>query len=146
MEGHDGLKGGALPLGEVVLGTNDNAWYRAHAAEADNLVVYDLDHFEGFPRGDRVHENEAVDSNGVFGIQYRVLILATKGVSPWRASNRNGRRWRRWRVVGTDLTGSVDDVALVLGTLVVDALGEGAFDGGVVGLDEVVVDELDDQR
>lgn len=45
----------------------------------------------------------------------------------------------------TDLTGSVDDVALVFGALVVDVLGEGAFDGRVIRLDKVVVDELDDQ-
>ena len=60
------------------------------------------------------------------------------------AKRRKG--WWRWRISGTYLTGSVDDVALVLGALVVDVLGEGAFDGGVVGLDKVVVDELDDQR
>ena len=45
----------------------------------------------------------------------------------------------------TDLTGGVDDVALILGAFVVDALGEGAFYGRVIGFDEVVVDELDDQ-
>ena len=28
----------------------------------------------------------------------------------------------------------------------VDVLGEGAFDGGIIGFDKVVVDELDDQR
>ena len=44
------------------------------------------------------------------------------------------------------MTGGVDDVALVLGALVVDALGEGAFDGRIIGVDKVVVDELDDQR
>lgn len=45
----------------------------------------------------------------------------------------------------TYLTGSVDDVALVFGALVVDALGEGAFYGRVIGFDKVVVDEFDDQ-
>ena len=46
----------------------------------------------------------------------------------------------------TYLTGSVDDVALVFGAFMVDTLREGAFDGRIVGVDEVVVDELDDQR
>lgn len=50
-----------------------------------------------------------------------------------------------WRVAVTDLTGSVDDVALILGTLVVDALGEGTFYGWVIRFDKVIVDELDDQ-
>lgn len=77
----DGLECGMLPLGEVVLGANYDAWYRAHAAEVDNLVVYDLDHVEGFPRRDGVDKDEAVDSDGMFGIQYRVLILVTRGVS-----------------------------------------------------------------
>jgi len=40
---------GDLSLGEVVLGTDDDTRNRAHAAEVDNLVVYDLDHVEGFP-------------------------------------------------------------------------------------------------
>ena len=44
-----------------------------------------------------------------------------------------------------DLTGGVDDVALILGAFVVDVLGEGAFDSRVIGFDKVVVDELDDQ-
>lgn len=45
----------------------------------------------------------------------------------------------------TDLTGGVDDVALVFGALVADALRECAFYGRVIGFDKVVVDELDDQ-
>ena len=52
---------------------------------------------------------------------------------------------RVWRKTVTDLTGSVDDVALILGALVADTLGEGAFYGRIIGFDKVVVDELDDQ-
>ena len=140
-----GAEVGWLPLGEVVLGADDDTRYRAHATEVDNLVIYDLDHVEGFPGRDGVDEDEAVDSDGMFGIQNRVLVLVTRGVSMLRASKVESRGWWRWRIVETYLTGCVDDVALVLGALVVDALGEGAFDGGVIGLDKVVVDELDDQ-
>ena len=136
---------GCLPLGEVVLGADDDTRYRAHATEVDNLVIYDLDHVEGFPGRDRVDEDEAVDSDGMFGIQNRVLVLVMRGVSMLRASKVEGRGWWRWRIVETYLTGSVNDVALVLGALVVYTLGEGAFDGRVIGIDKVVVDELDDQ-
>lgn len=45
----------------------------------------------------------------------------------------------------TDLTGGVDDVTLVVYALVVDGLCEDALDGGIVGLDEVVLDELYDK-
>ena len=80
-----------LPLCEVVLGTDDDAGYRAHATKVDNLVVDYLDHVEGFPGGDGVYEDEAVDSNGVFGIQDRVFILCgEKGVSTGRASKGRG--------------------------------------------------------
>ena len=67
-----------LPLGEVVLGTDDDARYRAHATEVYNLVVDYLDHVEGLPRRDGIYENEAVDADGMFGIQDRVLVLCTK--------------------------------------------------------------------
>ena len=46
----------------------------------------------------------------------------------------------------TYLAGSVDDVTVVVDPLVVDGLGEDTLDGGVVGLDEVVLNELDDER
>jgi hypothetical protein len=75
MKGGDGLKGYMLPLSEVILGTDDDARYRAHATEVDDLVINDLDHVEGLPRGDGIHENETVDTDGVFGVEYRVLIL-----------------------------------------------------------------------
>ena len=46
----------------------------------------------------------------------------------------------------TYLAGGVDDVTVVVDALVVDGLVEDALDGGVVGLDKVVLDELDDER
>ena len=60
-----------------------------------------------------------------------------------RTKRAKGRKDKGWGM--TYLTGSVDDVALVFGALVVDALGEGAFYGRVIGFDKVVVDEFDDQ-
>lgn len=87
-----------------------------------------------------------MDSDGVFGIQDRILVLCNeKGLVRGARQTEGERGWWRCRISVTDLTGGVDDVALILGALVVDALGECAFDGRVVGLDEVVVDELDDQ-
>ena len=46
----------------------------------------------------------------------------------------------------THLTGGVDDVTVVVDALVVDGLVEDTLDGGIVGLDEVVLDELNDER
>ena len=46
----------------------------------------------------------------------------------------------------TYLAGGVDDVTVVVGAVDVDRLREGALDRGVVGLDEVVLDELDHER
>ena len=71
--------------------------------------------------------------------------MCEKGLAPGERQTRGERRRWRCMIVVTDLTGGVDDVALVLGAFVVDVLGEGAFDGRVIGLDKVVVDELDDQ-
>lgn len=46
----------------------------------------------------------------------------------------------------THLTGGVDDVTVIVDALVVDGLVEDTLDGGIVGLDEVVLDELNDER
>ena len=48
--------------------------------------------------------------------------------------------------VRTDLASGVDDVAVVLLSLVLDALGEGSFNRGIVRLDEYVLYVLDHQR
>ena len=44
------------------------------------------------------------------------------------------------------LAGGVDDVTVVVDTLVADGLVENTLDGGVVGLDEVILDELNHER
>ncbi len=48
--------------------------------------------------------------------------------------------------VKTHLTGSINDVTIIVDTLVVDGLVEHTLNGRVVGLDEVVLDELNDKR
>ena len=50
------------------------------------------------------------------------------------------------RAVGTYLSGGVYDVTIIVGTVVRDGLGKGAFDGGVVGFDKGIVDELNHER
>lgn len=63
----------------------------------------------------------------------------------------DGRKARLKRQVGcgreknTDLTGGVNDVTIILDPLIVDALREMALDGGVIGLDKVVLNELNDE-
>ena len=44
------------------------------------------------------------------------------------------------------LAGSIDNLGRVVLRLVADHFAEGVFDGGVVALDEVAVDELDGER
>lgn len=46
----------------------------------------------------------------------------------------------------THLSGSVNDVTIILDTVVFDVLGEGVLDGRVVRVDEGVVDVLHDER
>jgi hypothetical protein len=45
----------------------------------------------------------------------------------------------------TDLAGGVYDVTIEFDAFVVDTFGEGAFDGWIVRVHEMVFDELDDQ-
>ena len=81
-----------------------------------------------------------MDANGMFGVEDRILILqGGNGAGSEEMVRRTSRK-------KTYLTGSVDDVTVVVDPLVVDGLGEDTLDGGVVGLDEVVLDELHDER
>ena len=50
-----------------------------HATKVDDLVIDDVDHIERLVVGNRVDEDEAVDANGMFGIQDRVLVLDGEG-------------------------------------------------------------------
>ncbi len=48
-------------------------------------------------------------------------------------------------LMNTNLTGRVDDVAVIFDALVSDTLGEGILDGRVVRVDELVLGELYDE-
>ena len=54
---------------------------------------------------------------------------------------------KRWEGTGgrTDLAGSVDNITIILDTLVIDALRESTLDGGVIGFYEMVLDVLHDE-
>jgi hypothetical protein len=79
------------------------------------LVPYNPTHLETLLTRDRVHNHVPMDADKVLAVQDRVLVLA-------RSIN--------------DLDGEVV-------VFMADDFGEGVFDGGVVGVDEVAVDELD---
>ena len=46
-----------------------------HPAEVDDLVIYDVHHIERLVVCDRVHEDVAMDADGMLGIENRVLVL-----------------------------------------------------------------------
>lgn len=75
-------------------------------------------HFEALLGGDGVHDHIAVDADEVFAVEDGVFVLAR----------------------------GVDDFGREVGGAVADDFGEGVFDGGVVGVDEVAVDILDCER
>lgn len=56
------------------------------------------------------------------------------------------QRTRRKACECTYLTSGIDDVAVVLDSVMLDVLGEGVLDCRIVRLDEVVLDVLDDKR
>ena len=47
--------------------------------------------------------------------------------------------------LSTDLAGSIDNVAVILNTLVIDTLGKGVLDRREVRVDELVLGELYDE-
>lgn len=75
-------------------------------------------------------------------------------VEGWRRSGKASQRIQYLEVAGAEakdggetyLAGSVDNVALVIGSLVVHALSERRLDGGVVRFHKVVVDILQHER
>ena len=82
---------------EITFRTDNNTGKFCDAAKVYNLIVDDLDHVEGVARGNGVHEDIAMDSDGMLGIERRVFILAS----------------------------CVDDMAVVLDAFVSDALCKG---------------------
>lgn len=80
-----------------------------------DLVTDYLDHFKGCQGRHGVNEHIPVNADEVFGVQDAVLILA----------------------------GSIDDFGQVILSLVSYRLAEGVFDGRIVAVHEVPIDELD---
>ena len=106
-----------LPLHvQIALLPDNDTGHGLGSGVVQDLVVDSLDHVEAITRGDAVDEHVAVNANGVFRIEDRVLILA----------------------------GSVDDVAVVFLASVRDGLLEDVFDSGVVRVDKSVLDISDD--
>ena len=68
-----------LPLWKVRLRADDNARNLLNSTKVDNLVVYDLYHIERIPRCDGVHKDEAMDADGMLGVEYRVFVLEIEG-------------------------------------------------------------------
>ena len=100
-----------LLLQEITFGADNDTGQICEAAKVYNLIVDDLDHVERVAGGDGVDEDVAMDADGVLGVEGGVLVLAC----------------------------GIDDVAVVLDTLVGDALCKGGLYGGVVGIDKVVL-------
>lgn len=100
-----------LLLQEITFGADNDTGQICEAAKVYNLIVDDLDHVEGVAGGDGVDEDVAMDADGVLGVEGGVFVLAC----------------------------GIDDVAVVLDTLVGDALCKGGLYGGVVGIDKVVL-------
>ena len=101
--------------------------HASHANERENvgtdlevleLFVDDLDHVKALTRGDGVDENIAMHADGVFRGEERVLVLAS----------------------------GVNDGDIVFDALVRDLLEVGCLHGRVIGLNELVVDKLNDKR
>ena len=96
---------------EITFGADNDTGQICEAAKVYNLIVDDLDHVEGVAGGDGVHEDIAVDADGVLGVERGVFVLAC----------------------------GVDDVAVILDALVGNALCKSGLYGGVVGIDKVVL-------
>ena len=71
-----------IPVLEVDFGAYNHTGDGVHAAKVDNLVVDDLNHVERLVVCHGVDENEAMDANGMLGVEDGVLVLA-KGVGRW---------------------------------------------------------------
>jgi len=100
-------------------GSHANEWeIEGPYLEVLELFVDDLDHVKALTRGDRVDEDIAMHANGVFGGEERVLVLAS----------------------------GVDDGDIILDAIVGDLLEVGCLHGWVIGLDEEIIDKLDDER
>jgi len=84
-------------LQEITFGADNDTGQFCDATKVYNLIVDDLDHVEGVPGGDGIHEDIAVDADGMLRIERRVFVL----------------------------TSCIDDMTVVLDAFVGDALCKG---------------------
>lgn len=103
---------------QIALLAHDYARHMLGAGVVENLVIHGLHHLEAVSRGDAVHQNIAMDTNGMLGIQNRVLVLPR----------------------------CVDDVTVVVLALVLDGLLKDILDGRVVRVDECIFYVSHDER
>jgi hypothetical protein len=82
------------------------------------LIPNDSTHLKTLLAGNRIHNHVAMNANEVLAIQDRVLVLPSR----------------------------VDDLEGEVLVPVADDFAEGVFDGRVVGVDKVAIDELDCER
>lgn len=102
---------------QIALCANNYAGDFVFTTEVDDFIIHDLDHVKRSSRVDGIYKDVAMYTDGVFRVENGIFIL----------------------------TSGVDDVTIVLYALVDDSFGEGALDGGVVRLYEVVFYELYDE-
>ena len=71
------IRRGSIPGLQVDFGTDYYTRDGVHAAEVDDLVIYDVHHIERLVVCDRVHEDVAMDADSMLGIENRVLVLGS---------------------------------------------------------------------
>lgn len=121
-----------------------------------NQVVKDLvpdnaDHLKRLLRGERIDQHVSMDADEVFRVENAVLVLdedfGISGLKGWcdtghmhffAISCRRGTK--------AYLSRSVDNFCREILCFVANDLAEGVFDGWVIALDEVAVDELHCER
>lgn len=64
-----------IPILQIGFRADYDARYLVQAAKIHDFVVDNLNHVEGLARRDRVHEDEAVNTDGMFGIEDGIFIL-----------------------------------------------------------------------
>lgn len=60
---------------QIALGAYNNTGNLRQTAEINDLVIDNLDHFEGVAGGDGVYEDIAMDPDRVLRIQRRIFVL-----------------------------------------------------------------------
>lgn len=112
------------PLLKVHLRADHDAGDGVLAAEFGDLVIDDAHHIERLARGDRVHEDEAMDAYCMLRVENSVLVLVE---CEWVSVGGGDARRD-----ATYLASGVEDLTVILDALVFYALCKGILDGRVV--------------